>query len=217
MSHDPKRYTQLPFAIDILESSRLTLLNPASWDDRNDAAFLDSYRVGEHTESIYALCLTTASTTYHLWKIYAGSDSGVCIHFLETPLSSWASDNGIEIRKMCYKSLRDARSTPVQASDLPSLKRKAFEDEDELRMLYMSADPQHAARSFKFPLDIISEIELNPWLPAPVFESIKSTLGRIDGATKIPVTQSHMLTNVEWRDLLTRVPPNPSIEQSTKP
>src|SRR5262249_26889222 len=81
-----------------------------------------------------------------------------------------------------------------------------FEDESELRMIYKSADPQDFTRSFKFPLEAIVEIELNPWLPESVFESIRSIISRIDGCKNIPVTQSHMLTNVEWRNLLTRVP-----------
>jgi len=206
VSKVPKRYTQLPFALDILESSKLTLLNPASWDDRNDAAFLDSYRAGIGAKSIYALCLTMASAAYHHWKIYAESDSGVCIHLAEAPLRSWASRNDIEMFGVCYFSLAKARSATVQKVDLPRLKRHVFEDESELRMIYKSADPQDFTRSFKFPLEAIVEIELNPWLPESVFESIRSIISRIDGCKNIPVTQSHMLTNVEWRNLLTRVP-----------
>jgi hypothetical protein len=205
MSKAPKRYTQLPFALDILESSQLKLLNPALWDDRNDAAFLDSYRERVGAKSIYALCLTTASATYLHWKIYAQSGSGVCIHLAEAPLRSWASRNDIEMLEVRYLSLAKARRAKVQKIDLPRLKRHAFEDELELRMLYKSGDPQLSTRSFKFSLEIIAEIELNPWLPESVFESIRSIIGRIDGCMNIPVTQSHMLTNVEWRNLLTRV------------
>ena len=204
MSKAPKRYTQLPFALDTLESTHLTLLNPASWDDRNDAELLDSYRASVGAESIYALCLTTKSSTYHHWKIYAGSNSGVCIHFSETRLRKWASSEDIQVLDMEYLSLKRAKSFPVRRDDLPRLKRHAFEDEAELRLLYKCAEPQSPARSFKIPPELIVEIELNPWLPDFVYRSIETTIHRIAGFEHTLITQSHMLTNVEWRGLLAR-------------
>jgi hypothetical protein len=39
-----KRYTTLSSALDVLENKRLTLLDPAKWDDRNDTYFIELYR-----------------------------------------------------------------------------------------------------------------------------------------------------------------------------
>ena len=38
-----RRYTELPFLIDFLETKEITLLNPSAWDDRNDSYYLQQY------------------------------------------------------------------------------------------------------------------------------------------------------------------------------
>ena len=38
------RYTSLPIALDILVRHRVTLLSPETWEDRNDAFYLERYR-----------------------------------------------------------------------------------------------------------------------------------------------------------------------------
>jgi hypothetical protein len=157
MSDALKRYTELPFLLHMLRRREIALLSPASWDDRNDALYIEQYREDQGHKSVFALCLTRASTTYHHWKVFAGSTSGVCIYFNEQPLKDWASANSIRFEDVEYLSLRRARKDPPKGENLPFRKRHAFEDEMEVRLLYSSKDQTGAAKSFKFDLALIDK------------------------------------------------------------
>ncbi|SHF08518.1 hypothetical protein SAMN04487965_1330 [Microbulbifer donghaiensis] len=76
-----RRYTELPFLIDYLETKEIALLNPKSWDDRNDSYYLQQYGVTTKQSSLYSLCLTETNETYHHWRIFSHGASGVCIEF----------------------------------------------------------------------------------------------------------------------------------------
>ena len=39
-----RRYTTLPYLLDVLVKKRLTLLNPVKWEDKNDSHFLSIYK-----------------------------------------------------------------------------------------------------------------------------------------------------------------------------
>lgn len=60
-----RRYTDIPFLLDYLRTKELVLLSPKMWDDKNDRHYLESYARASRFDSIYALCLTEASETYH--------------------------------------------------------------------------------------------------------------------------------------------------------
>lgn len=59
-----RRYTDLPALIYLLSERKLTLLDPKSWDDQNDAYYLELYREKKRLSSVLALCFTQASETY---------------------------------------------------------------------------------------------------------------------------------------------------------
>ena len=70
-SNTLKRFTSLAGALDMLMSERLTLLSPASWEDRNDIAFLEAYRTKRGVHHIFAMCFTQAPETFHHWSVFA--------------------------------------------------------------------------------------------------------------------------------------------------
>src|SRR5579863_3596805 len=76
-----RRYTELPFLFDYLDTQEIALPSPTTWDDQNDAYFLDLYRSKKNCESIYALCMTQSAETYHQWKIFSPGASAICIEF----------------------------------------------------------------------------------------------------------------------------------------
>jgi hypothetical protein len=201
MSHALKRYTELPFLLHMLRGREIALLSPASWEDRNDALYIEHYRADQGHKSVFALCLTRASTTYHHWKVFAGSTSGVCIYFNEQPLKDWASANGIRFEDVEYLSLRRARKDPPKGENLPFRKRHAFEDEVEVRLLYSSNEQTGAIKSFKFDLAIIDKVEVNPWLSQSVFGAVRESITCIDGCQSLTVEKSTMLDNEEWAKL----------------
>ena len=201
MSHAPKRYTQLPFLLQMLRRSEIALLDPASWEDRNDAYYLDLFRMKIAFTSVFALCMTRTSTTFHHWKVFAGSTSGVCLHFKVDQLVLWAKANQIQLREVSYFSLQKASRNPPSKLDLPFRKRHAFEDEAELRLLYPSQEPQSSSRAFPFKLEMLAKIEINPWLPQGAFEAVSESICEIEGCKSIVVEQSHLLNNREWANI----------------
>jgi hypothetical protein len=62
------RYTDLPSLIHILKNRQLTLLDPMTWDDKNDSSFVTLYREKCALESVLALCFTRASETLANYK-----------------------------------------------------------------------------------------------------------------------------------------------------
>ena len=202
MSAELKRYTELPFLLHMLRRREITLLSPASWEDRNDALYLEHYRKDQGYESVVALCLTRASTTYHHWKIFAGTTSGVCIYFNEASLKKWASVNAIRFENVKYFSLRKARQSPPRGANLPFRKRHAFEPEAEVRLLYFSKTQMGATKTFTFELSLIERVKLNPWLPQSVFAEVRESIVSIAGCGNLTVEKSSMLDNEEWANLL---------------
>ncbi len=129
-----KRYTELPFLFHMLRTRQLTLLSTGSWDDRNDARFIEMYKERKSLKAVLALCLTRASATYHHWKVFAGTSSGVRIEFHESAFLSWAdSIKGLTYGPVQYLKLDASRR--LADEELPFVKRHAFRDEDEFRLM----------------------------------------------------------------------------------
>ena len=202
MSTTLKRYTELPFLLHALRTKELALLSPSSWDDRNDALYMERYRKQRPgVAALLALCLTEAYATYHHWKVFAGTSSGVCIVFDPNRLVRWATANGIRCGRVRYKSLRRARLHPPIPETLPFRKRHAFRDEKEFRLVYESAVDCGPVKTFTFKLNTIDHIVVNPWMPEPVFESVRASIQELPQCESITVAQSHMLTNKEWANM----------------
>ena len=67
-----RRYTDLPAIAYSLKARCITLLDPQSWDDRNDSYFLRRYKDERKLSSVLALCFTQSSEKYHHWRVFAG-------------------------------------------------------------------------------------------------------------------------------------------------
>lgn len=196
-----KRYTELPFLLYALKNKKLTLLNPKSWDDKNDAHYLLEYGSRLNCGSVLALCFTEAPETYHHWKVFSGSKSGVCIDFKLPEFREWVSTMGLKFGKVKYRKLIDAKRTAPQLSDLPFLKRIAFSDERELRLLYESQERGLLAKNFELDLRTISRVVLSPWLPPSVSEPVKDVIRGLDGCASIKVFRTSLIDNLEWKRL----------------
>jgi len=81
-----KRYTSLANALDTLRNSRLTLLDPATWKDKNDTRFLEMYKTRNSFSNIYAACFTHSGDTYHHWEVFARHNEGICIEIVRDKL-----------------------------------------------------------------------------------------------------------------------------------
>ena len=75
------RYTSLPIALDVLANRHITLLSPETWEDRNDAYYLEQYKQQRKLNTLVAICFSICSETFHHWKVFSGGPAGVCIEF----------------------------------------------------------------------------------------------------------------------------------------
>jgi len=89
-----RRYTNIPALLYLRKERKITLLNPASWNDKNGSYFLLLYREKKHLQSVLALCFTPAFETYHHLRLFAEGSSGVCISFNQEKLAQGGEQAG---------------------------------------------------------------------------------------------------------------------------
>lgn len=193
------RYTDLPSLFHILKNRELTLLDPMSWDDKNDSNFITFYREKCQLKSVLALCFSQASETYHHWRIFAPSSSGVCIRFGETLLrEAVARVPGLQLRPVEYLKMDEIRAGELKLEKLPFLKRYPFQPENEVRLLWQSAKEERHSLPVPIDLAAIKRITLSPWLHPSLVDGIKSLIKGIDGCAHLQVYRSTLVSNADW-------------------
>jgi hypothetical protein len=198
--HILRRYTALPQLFYMLATRNITLLSPETWDDRNDASFLESYKKRRKLKSVLALCFTEAPEQYHHWKVFAGGSSGVRIEFDGARLlEQVARVKGIRTGAVIYKKIDDIRKQSPKAEELPFLKRYPFRDEMEFRVVYEDKRAVLGAKDIPFELNAIRRIVLSPWLPAALVPTVKSVVRGVDGCSALKVTRTTLVENEEWK------------------
>src|SRR3954469_16827194 len=104
------RYTNLAATIHLLQTRQITLLNPATWDDRNDAYFMAEYKRHKNAETVLALCFTSQNETYHHWRGFCHGSDGVRIEFDREPLvAAFKRKRDVRSGPMNYRTIKDVR------------------------------------------------------------------------------------------------------------
>lgn len=197
-----RRYTNIPALIYLLRERKITLLDPASWDDKNDSYFLSLYREKRDLTSVLALCFTPANETYHHWRVFAEGSSGACISFNQAKLLKAVKKQvGVTAKAVQYLTLADIRDMKVKTAALPFLKRSAYGDEREFRIIYESSGKKEGSLDVAIPLACIERITLSPWIPASLSDHLKSTIKEIDGCSAMKVYRSTLISNENWKTL----------------
>lgn len=126
-----RRYTNLAAVIHLLKTRQITLLNPASWDDKNDAHFMAEYKRLRASETVLAICFAATTETYHHWRVFSHGADGVCISFDRKPLlAAFKKQAGITMGKMNYERVEAVAGwSELKIGQLPFLKRKPYEPE----------------------------------------------------------------------------------------
>ena len=199
------RYTTLPVLLDAVSNRKLTLLNPEFWDDRNDSYYIELYKKKMKLKTLLALCFTTKSETYHHWKVFSDGSSGVCIQFKKDKLLEYFQRiRGIESGFVFYSLIQKLRSEPPDLDELPFLKRQPYKDEGEFRIIYKNKSREIETKSIAFGLDCIEKINLSPWLPDPVSDTVKSVIKNIPGCSKMRVSKTTLIESKIWKDIATK-------------
>lgn len=193
------RYTNIPSLIHMLKNRQLTLLNPMTWDDKNDSSFVTLYKEKCQLASVLALCFTRSSETYHHWSIFAPSSSGVRITFDESHIRQSVNGiPGLQLTDVNYVKIADIRKTQLSREKLPFLKRYPYKHESEVRLLWESSTEVKNTFSFSIELQGITRVTLSPWLHPSLVRSVKETLKSIDGCRSLSVYRTTLISNDEW-------------------
>src|SRR5882757_8241731 len=154
------RYTDLPALIQILNTKCVTLLDPRTWDDKNDSYFMAEYKERHGAKTLLALCFSEAEETYHHWRVFSHGSQGICIKFDKTKfLKQFEIDNRIKHGEMRY-AVRSAFAAPrtVRLDELPFLKRRQYEDEREYRVVYLNKETELQTKDYRINIGWISRI-----------------------------------------------------------
>lgn len=206
-SNTLKRFTSLSVALDMLVSERLTLLSPASWEDRNDIAFLEAYRAKRGVRHVFAMCFTQAPETFHHWGVFARGIEGVRVDIDKRALLMSLQDQSCFFwNDVQYKTLDQLDAlAAISVYDLPFLKRYAFRDEREFRLICESEDPSAQRQDIPIDRAWIKCISASPWMPENLFQSIKSAIRALPGCGRIRFQRTTLRENDRWKAAVRRI------------
>ncbi len=214
-----RRYTELAPLLYLLQKQALTLLSPRSWDDRNDAHFLESYRLWQRLECVLVLCFTEASETYHHWRVFAGGSSGVCLEFNKQLLSrSVEKVPGVRFDSVKYMTIKSLEKTSQDDLDLPFVKRYPFRDEHEFRIIFEDQTTSREAQDVPFDPSALQRVVVNPWMPKAVYDSVRTLILGIDGWRHLEVNRTTLVDNERWRQCAAAVntPANKALQPTSR-
>lgn len=201
-----RRYTNIAAAIHLLQNRQITLLNPASWDDKNDAHFMAEYKRLRGVETVLAICFAATGETYHHWRVFSHGADGVCISFDRKPLlDAFKKQAGITMGKMSYERVETVAGWPeLKVTQLPFLKRKPYEPEREYRVVYENKSEQIQFFDVPIKLSWINTITLSPWMPPAFQPAVTTTLKSVKGCEGIEIVRSTLVGRGSWQALAAR-------------
>ena len=199
-----RRYTNLAATIHLLRKKKITLLDPATWDDKVDVKVLAECGrlLGRR---VLALCFAQGAQKYHHWRVFAGGMDGVCIEFNK----EWLLGNldaryeGLWHDDVKYMTYAKVSGNRPDMFELPFVKRKAYKDEKEYRIVRMFDEDKEpfAVRDYDIDLNCIRCVVLSPWMPKELRLSVRAILKSIEGCGELSVVASFIRDSESWRTL----------------
>jgi len=198
------RYTNLPVLLDMLHEKHITLLSPATWEDRNDAYYLDQYKQQSKLGSVLAICFTQEGERFHFWRIFSNGTSGVCVEFdKDRLLQTVDGQAGFRHGSVKYRLRRDLEKDKPPVSIWPFLKRNGFRDEKEYRIIFETKTVNAISTSVSIDLHLIKSVIFSPWLPPDMQNSIVTVIRSIDGCAGLKLRSSDLIDNARWKAAIT--------------
>ncbi|WP_317897091.1 hypothetical protein [Aurantibacillus circumpalustris] len=191
------RFTTLPILLDFLEKQKLVLLDPISWEDKNDSEVILEYKRKAKIKSVFALCFTDSGETIHHWKTFAKGNNGCCIEFNANKLTEiFDKTPGIRHGNVNYKSINEEMQ-PFKLKDFPFIKRLPYKFEREYRVIWegKSTKPYF---EIKVPIEIIRRITFSQQMPESVFNTVKFNLIKNYPSLKNKINHSTIYRNELW-------------------
>ena len=192
------RYTTLPVLLDILKRKKLVLLDPASWEDKNDSGILLEYKRRRKVRQLFALCLSHGDETIHHWRTFADGMSGCCIEF-DAPslIAQFEAIDGVRFGRVRYRKIRELRDGGIEAAKIPFTKRWPYRCEEEFRVMW---EGNCEAACFEIPVDLrsINKITINQRMPEPVYNTIREHLREAFDDPDRRISRSTLYENQTW-------------------
>ena len=195
------RFTTLPVLLDLLQRKKLTLLDPQSWEDKNDSEIILEYKKRKKLKNLFAICLNHGDETIHHWKTFSSGSSGCMIEFDAKKLFA-IIDKIPKLRhgKVIYRRLRDLERTGtiINVEDIPFTKRWPYRCEEEYRIIYESNNSARTQLDIDIDLDVIRRIKINQQMPAVIYDTIKEHLRGLSGDPDSRIHRSTLFENKRW-------------------
>lgn len=193
------RFTSLPILLDLLQRKKLTLLDPKTWDDRNDAEIILEYKRRKSIKNLFALCFSCNDETVHHWKTFAHGPSGCQIEFDAKKLFAVFDRNELKHARVEYKKLLEIekKDAVIDIDRMPFTKRWPYRCEEEYRVI-KETNEDGDFYEIDIPLDIIRRITISQQMPQQIYDTIK---GYLKGVTKDPdqkISKSTLYENQRW-------------------
>jgi len=192
------RYTTLPILLDLLRRKKIVLLDPSTWEDKNDSQIILEYKTRKKIPKLFAICFSIGNETIHHWKTYAYGISGCCVEFDEKKLLK--SFHGIkEIRwgDVTYKKIKEVKENTIELDQIPFLKRYPYRVENEFRILWEGLTERDNIE-IDIDLNSINKITISQNMPADVYNTIVDLLREKIKDPQKKIYRSTLFENRSW-------------------
>ncbi|MBK9272058.1 MAG: hypothetical protein IPM48_10715 [Saprospiraceae bacterium] len=191
------RYTQLPVLLDYLEREKLVLLDPKSWEDKNDSLIIEEYKKRASVKYLFALCFVLGHETIHHWKTFSNGSSGCCIEFDAVQLINiFNNDSQLLHGQVKYKKINESKPGSFALGEIPFIKRLPYKLENEYRVIWRGNNQNNF--EINVPINIVQRITFSQQMPIPVFETVKSILMDRYPSLKRKIFMSTLYENKTW-------------------
>ncbi len=192
------RYTTLPILLHLLRSSKLVLLDPSTWEDRNDSQIILEYKKRKRIPNLFAVCFSFGNETIHNWIAYASGIAGCCIQFDEQKLlNSFQNIKQIRWGEINYKTIRQIKENTIKPDQIPFTKRYPYRVEKEFRIIW-EGKTKHTSIEVQIDLNCIEKITISQSMPDNVYEIIAELLRDELKKPKLQINKSTVFENNIW-------------------
>ena len=192
------RYTTLPVLLDLLKRRRLMLLDPKSWEDKNDSKVMLEYKHRRNGLRLFAICFSWGDETIHQWKAFADGISGCCIEF-DAPrlINRLRGVDGVRFRCVKYPRLNELPDGDIPVKDMPFIKRWPYRCEDEFRVIW-EGKSKEAFFEIEIDLTMINKVTINQRMPPQVYATIREYLREAFADPDQRISHSTLYENARW-------------------
>lgn len=191
------RFTTIPVLLDLLRRKKLVLLDPSTWEDRNDSGILLEYKRRKKLKRLLALCFSAGDETIHHWRTFSDGISGCCVEFDAPELFAVFDRHGLRHGPVVYRKLKDVKARSIVVEDIPFTKRWPYRCEEEYRVIREDSEGG-AAFEVDIDLRLIRKITISQKMPAPVYETIREHLREVSRNPEKKINHSTLYENQIW-------------------